>query len=261
MKAPGSSPNGVEWDAELNQMLRDMGTTIAKLGIAFHLVTLFEEYEHTSCLLEIREQDGKWIYDFCAKKCPNKSLLEEIMAYIELTLTKRMLSTNKISIKCIDESISFKCFYADDISYEMFKIVENTVIPILHKLSFRDYEYFVIITWSGDVVVGKGEEERVMLPSIPHVFFGHTHPNETCIPSPADLESILDALSNGAIIEAVVSRLCSFIVRLKRPLNINEYDEFLKLVEWYKHGRIDIEDLLLKLGKIDSIEVQTKIGH
>lgn len=261
MKAPGTNPSGVEWDAELNQVLGNTGSVVAKLGIAFHLVTLFEEYEPPSCLMEMGEQNGKWLYDLYAKKCPDKSWLEEIMAYIESTLTKRMLSANKIGVRCLDDVVRSECLYADDISYKMFKIIEGIMIPVLHRLSFKDHEYFAIITWSGDVVVGRGEEKRVMLPRVPHVFFGHTHPDEICIPSPTDLESMLDALSNGAIIEVVVSRLCSFIVRLRRPLNINEYDELLMLVEQYKQGRIDVNDLLLELSKIDSIEVQTKIGH
>lgn len=261
MRAPGTKPSSVEWDAELSQALGNLGGVIAKLGVAFHLVTLFEEYGQPSCLLRVEEQSGKWLYDLYAKKCLDKSWLEEIIAYIESTLTKRMLPASKISVRCLDDAVNSECLYADDISYKMLKIIESVVIPILYKLSFKNYEYFAMVTWSGDIVIGRGERERVMLPSVPHVFFGHTHPNETCIPSPTDLESILDALSSGAIVEAVVSRLCSFIVRLKRPLNIDEYDELTMLVEQYKHGRVDANELLLELSKIDSIEVQAKIGH
>jgi len=261
MKAPGTVPSGAEWDAELNQISEDTGITIARLGIAFHLVTLFEEYGPPSCLLETREQNGKWIYVFNSRSCLDKNWLEEVMAYIESTLTKHMLSADRIAIKCFDDLVDFNCLYADNISSEILKVVENTVIPVLHKLSFKEHEYFAIVTWNGNIVVGKGEERNVMLPKIPHVFFGHTHPDEVCTPSPADLENMLDALSSGAIIEAIVSRFCSFIVRLRRPLNANEYDKFFMLVERYKHDRIDVDELLLELGKIDSIEVQVKIGH
>lgn len=261
MKAPGTVPSGAEWDAELSQIFGNSGVIVARLGIAFHLATLLGEYTPSTCLLEVEEQNNKWVYVFYAKNCPDKSWLEEVTAYIESTLTKHLLSTDRIVVKCFDNPIGSSCLHADSISIKMLEVVENNIMPILHKLSFKNNEYFVVVTWDGNIAVGRGGERNVILPKIPHVFFGHTHPNEVCMPSPTDLENMLDALCSGAIIEVVVSRLCSFVIRLRRPLNASEYDKFFMLVEQYKRGRINIDRLLSELDKIDSIEVQVKIGH
>lgn len=83
-------------------------------------------------------------------------------------------------------------------------------------------EYYLGILFNGKAFLLEGEEDRVVLPSIPQCFSSHTHPSRLPAPSRADLKTITRLFLDrglGHVIETVGS---SMVIYRVGPLTLDD---------------------------------------
>jgi len=86
-------------------------------------------------------------------------------------------------------------------------------------------EFFLLLTWRGQVLLGEGEEKRISLPLVRGVIFAHTHPSGTCMPSYNDVISFQDFFGEGGLVEFIISKRCYLVAYTESLLE----DDYWKL--------------------------------
>jgi len=114
---------------------------------------------------------------------------------------------------------------------DIFNIIYDKVFKLdstlLRRLAFETtktgIEYILLYTDTGLVAVLEGEPLRVRIPFIKTAASIHTHPEGGCGLSKADIQSGLDLLVEGGLIEAAVTPSCGFVMYRRGLVNEDDY--------------------------------------
>ncbi|MGC9148230.1 MAG: hypothetical protein ACP5GI_02135 [Sulfolobales archaeon] len=197
----------------------------------------------------------------CSEKLDNRSIDELIN---ELNLLQWSSNTLLITY---DSHYSF-AYYSEDlimnrilryITHEIIDDFRESLKSFIHNAFDKEIEYLFILHRKGEWLILEGEKYRINIPRINDVIASiHTHPTSSCIPSRADLESMIDLLTSGGVLFGIVSRTCLFTAELINFINeytyerlmrlLNNYDDFIQFLKRASGDVIRIgEDLILKV--------------
>ncbi|ADI31800.1 hypothetical protein [Staphylothermus hellenicus] len=85
-------------------------------------------------------------------------------------------------------------------------------------------EFYLGILFNGKAFLVEGEEDRVVLPSIPQCFSSHTHPSRIPIPSRADLKTIIRLFLDRGLAHAIETVGSTLVIYRTGPLTIDDLD-------------------------------------
>ncbi len=234
-------------------------TYAACLGIAFHALSAYnEEAEHEAKILinecEPMRRINLVISD--ALGCSSEGL-KTSLAVIN-TITRPIRLPVKLSCQTSDKGYENETLYTlDKASRSIVNYMLRGVGGKLKQLlNHNTHEYFLILSWNGEVFLGRGEETSIHLPLVKGVAFIHTHPKDYCFPSHQDLVSALDFFAEGGIIEMIASNTCLLIMRLITPLSENDYWSLQEISKCVARARKfeDYNRCLQSLWKLETID-------
>ncbi len=139
------------------------------------------------------------------------------------------------------------------ISQEIINDFKENFRSFIYETYETEIEYLFILSRSGDWLILEGDIHRVSIPRINDVIASiHTHPASSCIPSRADLETMIDLLTSGGVLFGVVSRSCLLSAELTNFISeftyeklmyfLNNYDKFVQFIMKNSEGLIRIGD-------------------
>ena len=191
-------------------------------GLAVHAISIYYELvQHKPCseikLCERRREENSIAVEIGLADpwgC-DKSILSEIEDYLH------RLSLCNIKINCASNSL-----HCSTSSEHLKKIINRFKTIYMRKLiSYTENsnkEFFMAVSWRGEVFIGEGEESSITLPLIRGVLFAHTHPSPNCLPSHRDILSFQDFFGEGGLVEFIVSNKC-YLVAYTETLTEEDY--------------------------------------
>lgn len=202
---------------------------VALLGVAFHVLgdAVEEDEESTVCL------GSSYGLTLCSPRiCPDTGWIERLLTY---TLGKAWLELLPDGIVC---GCAGSCTGStEQIMRELIRTYERGLESHILSKTLTGKEYFLAVGWNGMAAVAEGESREVHVPGVPLVVFMHTHPGGVCLPSSRDLESFAEFFSRGGLLAGVYSANCRFLLWLRQPLRVEDYDRLIMLAQKLKKVR------------------------
>jgi len=101
-------------------------------------------------------------------------------------------------------------------------------------------EYILLYLSDSRLVYLEGERFHVSIPSIQSsVVSLHTHPEQSCMLSHADVESALDSLVSGGIMAGAVTTKCAVVLRRRNLVTEEDFIELKKLASFLRRKKLD----------------------
>lgn len=125
----------------------------------------------------------------------------------------------------VDRSIqgsSYTRLYDELIEYYA-KKVHHIILRYTEITDKTNIEYFLGILLNGEGFLVEGEEDQVILPSLPLCISAHTHPRGVYTPSLHDIKMIIRTLLDRGIGHAIVTSSGSQVIYRRRPLTLDDY--------------------------------------
>ncbi|MCE4606078.1 MAG: hypothetical protein F7B59_01935 [Desulfurococcales archaeon] len=143
----------------------------------------------------------------------------------------------------------FRRLEGDGMSYK--ELMESAYkIPFIYDSSLlRKYsrntdqtgvEYMLLYLSDSRLVYLEGERFHVSIPFVQSsVASLHTHPEQSCMLSHADVESALDSLVSGAIVAGAVTTKCAVVLRRRNLVTEEDFIELKKLASFLRRKKLD----------------------
>ncbi|MET1101777.1 MAG: hypothetical protein ABWW69_04795 [Pyrodictiaceae archaeon] len=194
---------------------------IACRGLAIHVGLAYAELygeEPKLCIRDCHSEEDRLVLVLGLSSlwgC-DKELVGEAIASV-----KGYLGLNgivEIEVDCSNECNKTMQGMLREISEEF---IEHYMLDLRRNTIAHKKEYFMLVTWNGLHVIGRGEEDHIRIPLVRGPVFAHTHTSGSCIPSHKDILSMQDFLAEGGLVEAIVGLDC---VLIAETLGLSEED-------------------------------------
>ncbi len=225
---------------------RKTSSAIACLGIAFHLLSYYEEDCGHHAEVKVDADEGAiTIVDLSG--CCSDSIDAFRRSFGKII----GVPYRECEIDCSSDTASQGYRYRE-LSRNMTAMFLSKFRSTLTNLAVTGYEYFFIIGWNGEMAYGRGEETRIHLPLIPGVIMAHTHPSPLCYPSGHDLRSAAEFFLSSGLVEVIVSTSCVSVMRLVEPLREDDYWRLIDLSNKVKKIK-EYEEYIVALNELSKL--------